>query len=144
MSLKCIPPWIPLVYRKTGVCRSIPIFFFILLQNIDCGYSLEPFKHVPRIYVLSKNKKNIKHFQLKNFQILNPPKKSLYIEWASFHNAPGTFDTIKLLIVGVSGNFPGMFSCYPLTFFLMVCLRCLGFIGGGGGGGGGSSSQKQL
>ena len=26
---------------KTGVCRGIPIFL-ILLQNIDCGYSLEP------------------------------------------------------------------------------------------------------
>ena len=27
--------------RKTGVCRGIYIFLF-LLENIDCGYSLEP------------------------------------------------------------------------------------------------------
>ena len=27
--------------KKTGVCRGIPNFLF-LLQNIDCGYSLEP------------------------------------------------------------------------------------------------------
>ena len=31
----------PLLYSKTGVCRGIPIFLF-LLQNKDCGYSLEP------------------------------------------------------------------------------------------------------
>ena len=35
-------------------------FFLFLLQNIDCGYSLEPpQRRVPTIYVLSKNKKNI-------------------------------------------------------------------------------------
>ena len=34
-------PQTPLVYSKNGVCRGIPIFLF-LLQNIDCGYSLEP------------------------------------------------------------------------------------------------------
>ena len=26
MSVKCIPPQTPLLYRKTGVCRGIPIF----------------------------------------------------------------------------------------------------------------------
>ena len=41
MSVKWIPPHTPLLYSKTGVCRGIPIFLF-LLQNIDCGYSLEP------------------------------------------------------------------------------------------------------
>ena len=49
-------------------------FFFFLLQNIDCGYSLEP----PTIYVLSKNKKNIKTFfllKLFNFYSL---RKSVY------------------------------------------------------------------
>ena len=34
-----------------GMCRGVPIFlflfffFFFLLQNIDCGYSLEPPRH---------------------------------------------------------------------------------------------------
>ena len=45
--------------EKVGFTR-VYIFFLFLLQNIDCGYSLEP----PR-YVLSKNKKNIKNFHLK-------------------------------------------------------------------------------
>ena len=64
--------------RKTCPCNVYPLehhfyiaklgfagvylFFLFLLQNIDCGYSLEP----PR-YVLSKNKKNIKYFLLKSF-----------------------------------------------------------------------------
>ena len=34
------------IYSKTGVCRGrVYLFFLFLLQNIDCGYSLEP----PRI-----------------------------------------------------------------------------------------------
>ena len=39
--VKCIPPYTPLLYRKIGVGRDRPIFLF-LIQNIDCGYSLEP------------------------------------------------------------------------------------------------------
>ena len=60
MSMKCIPPETPLLYRKTGVCRGQPIFFLILPQNIDCGYSLEPPRRdcVPTINVLSNNVKN--------------------------------------------------------------------------------------
>ena len=34
-------PLNPTLYSKTGVCRGIPFFLF-LLQNIDYGYSLEP------------------------------------------------------------------------------------------------------
>ena len=30
------------------------LFFSLLFQNIDCGYSLEPPRHVPTINVLSK------------------------------------------------------------------------------------------
>ena len=32
--------------------------FHISAQNIDCGYSLEPPRRVPAIYVLSRNMKN--------------------------------------------------------------------------------------
>ena len=39
--VKCIPPYNPLLYRIIGVGRDRPIFLF-LIQNIDCGYSLEP------------------------------------------------------------------------------------------------------
>ena len=63
MSMKCIPPHTPLLYSKSGVYKGIPIFLF-LIQNIDCGYSLE-------IYVSSKNKKNIKIFLLKIFNFYN-------------------------------------------------------------------------
>ena len=57
-------------------------FSYFLLQNIDCGYSLEP----PRcFYVLSKNKKNINIFSMKFFNFIQL-KKSLYIVWASFRN----------------------------------------------------------
>ena len=34
-------PLTPLLYSKTGVYRGFIIFLF-LLQNTDCGYSLEP------------------------------------------------------------------------------------------------------
>ena len=57
---------------------GVYLFFLFLLQNIDCGYSLEPPRQrVPTISVLSKNKKNIKTFPLKfsNFYSL---KKSLH------------------------------------------------------------------
>ena len=70
--------------RKTCPCKVYPLephfyvaklgyagvylVFLFLLQNIDCGYSLE---HVPTIYVLSKNKKNIKKFLLKIFIFYN-------------------------------------------------------------------------
>ena len=47
------------------VCAGVYLFFLFLLQNIDCGYSLEP-----TIYVLSKNEKNIKFFSAENFQFL--------------------------------------------------------------------------
>ena len=36
-----LTPKTPLLYGKTGVYRVV-IFFFFLLKNIDCGYSLEP------------------------------------------------------------------------------------------------------
>ena len=48
---------------------GVNLLFLILLQNIDCGYSLSArrISHVPTIYILNKNKKNIKNFQLKMF-----------------------------------------------------------------------------
>ena len=61
MSVKCIPPYTPLLYSKTGFAEVNLIFLF-LIQNIDCGYSLEP---CATIHVLSKNKKNIKKIPMK-------------------------------------------------------------------------------
>ena len=41
-SVKWIPPYTPLLYSKTGVYRGLYYFLLFLLNNIDCGYSLEP------------------------------------------------------------------------------------------------------
>ena len=42
MSVKCIPPKTPLLYNENGVYRGKLFFLLFLLQNIDCGYTLEP------------------------------------------------------------------------------------------------------
>ena len=59
-------PLIPHNYIAKLGYAGVYLFFLFLLQNIDCGYSLEP-PRVPTIYVLSKNKKNIEIFLLKIF-----------------------------------------------------------------------------
>ena len=42
MFVKCIPPQTPLLYSETGMGYAwVYLFFLFLLQNIDCGYSLE-------------------------------------------------------------------------------------------------------
>ena len=33
MSVKCIPPYTPLVYSRIGVCRGIPIFLIFVLKH---------------------------------------------------------------------------------------------------------------
>ena len=35
--MQCIPPYTPLLYSKTGVCRGI-IIFLIFGPNINCGH----------------------------------------------------------------------------------------------------------
>ena len=92
--------------RKTCPCNVYPLkphfyiaklgyagvylFFLFLLQNIDCGYSLEPPRRggsnvYPQKYVLSKNKKKYQKFPTEIFQFLQL-KKSLYITWVCFRN----------------------------------------------------------
>ena len=85
-NMSCnIYPLIPHFYIAKLGYAGVYLFFLFLLQNIDCGYSLEPPRRVPTIYVLSKNKKNIKKFLMK-FSIFATEKKSIYIAWASFRN----------------------------------------------------------
>ena len=50
------------------------IIFLISVQNIDCGYSLEPPRQsgsneYPTIYILSRNMKNIRIFYMKVFNL---------------------------------------------------------------------------
>ena len=40
MSVQSIPPQNPLLLVKLGY-EGVYLFFLFLLQNIDCGYSLE-------------------------------------------------------------------------------------------------------
>ena len=79
MSVLCCPLEPKFYIAKLGYA-AVYLFFLFLLQNIDCGYSLE----IPTIYVSSKNNKNI-YFSEENVQF-SKLKKSLYIAWASFRN----------------------------------------------------------
>ena len=60
---------------------GVYLFFLFLLQNIDCGYSLEPPQrggsNVYTQSVLSKNRKNINFF-LMTFSIFTGEKISVY------------------------------------------------------------------
>ena len=62
MSVQCIPPWTPLLYSKTGVYRGIPIFLIFAQKH-----RLWVVVRTATIYVLSRNKKNVKIFLLKIF-----------------------------------------------------------------------------
>ena len=57
---------------------GIYLFFLFLFQNINCGYSLELPRRVSTIYVLSKNKKNIKTILVNFFSIFKARKISVY------------------------------------------------------------------
>ena len=57
---------------------GVYVVFLIYTHNIDCGYSLEPPRRVPTIYVLSRNMKYIKVFLSEIFQFLEV-KFSIYL-----------------------------------------------------------------
>ena len=67
MSMKSIPPHTPLLYRKTGECRGIPIFLSFapkhrLWVHVNRTASVRCSNVYPQS---SKNKKNIKAFLMK-------------------------------------------------------------------------------
>ena len=73
MSMKCIPPLTPFYIAKLGY-TGVYLFFLFLLQNIACGYSLEPPRRgssnaYPQS-VLSKNKKKYHKISTENFPYL--------------------------------------------------------------------------
>ena len=72
MSVQCIPPYTPLLYSKTGVCRGIPIFLIFapkhILWVLVCTHNL----------CFEQNKKNIKVFLLKMFILFTTLKTSVY------------------------------------------------------------------
>ena len=84
-----IYPLKPHFYIVTQGFAGVHLFFLSLLQNIDCGYSLEPPRRggsnvYPQSMFGAKIRK-ISFFFSRNFQFLHL-KKSLYIAWASFRN----------------------------------------------------------
>ena len=75
MSVRCIPSYTPLLYRKTEVCRGIPIFL-IFTPKIDCGYSLEAVLTCTHSLGFEKKKKE----RYRNFFNLYPLIPHFYIE----------------------------------------------------------------
>ena len=90
MSMKCISPYPPepsLLYRKTGICRGIPIFL-IFAQNTDCVTGNFHFLGSSYMYPQSMFCAKIskyQNFSAENFQFLKL-KKSLFIARACFCN----------------------------------------------------------
>ena len=70
-------PHIPLFYIVEMGFTGVYVSFLFLLQNIDCGYSLEQPKK-------KKKKKKKKNFS--TIYHLSQMKKLLCIAWASFRN----------------------------------------------------------
>ena len=82
-------PLIPHFYIVKVGNAGVYLFFLFLLQNIDCGYSLEPPRRggsnvYPQSMFWAKIRKISKLFYW-NFQFLQF-KKSLFMSWASFRN----------------------------------------------------------
>ena len=77
-------------YSKTGVCQGIHFFFLFLLENIDCGYSLEPPQWggsnvYPKSMFKSKKRK-ILYFSSENYYFYSR-EILMYIAWACLRNA---------------------------------------------------------
>ena len=90
---------------------GVYLFFLFLLQNIDCGYSLEPPRRCGsnvyhnQCFEQICEKKKIKNFLLQ-YSIFYSRKISLYdIAWTSFHN-----------------DVAGIRSLYILSFAMMLIL----------------------
>ena len=84
-------PFEPNVYIAKLGYTGVNLFFLLLLQNLDCGYSLEPppgggSNVYPQSIFRAKIRKNIKKkISAEIFQFLKL-KKSQFIAWACFRN----------------------------------------------------------
>ena len=101
-----IYPLYTLSYNKLGYA-GLYIFFLILQQTIDCGYS-ESMHFIPAsgIYVNKKNVTSGKHVHEK-ITPLNPTEAGLNITWASFRNENFRFLQLwkNLYIILVDSHF---------------------------------------
>ena len=81
-----LPPYTPLLYSKTGVCRGIPICLNFAPKHRLWVLVITVTARRPQSMFAAKIRKISKiEFSAENFQILKL-KKSLYIAWASFRN----------------------------------------------------------
>ena len=88
MNVKCIPCK-PLFYIAKLGYAGVYLIFLFLIQNIHCGYTLEPplqggSNVYPQCMFRAKTLKISKLF--KEISIFASEKNSLYIAWASFCN----------------------------------------------------------
>ena len=60
--------------------------FLISAQNIDCGYSLEPPRRAPTIYVFEQKFEKYQNFSSENFHFFGGKTFSIF-EYACFRNA---------------------------------------------------------
>ena len=81
-SVKCIPPYTPFLYSKTGVYRGIHFFLIFALKH-----RLWVLVCVPTVNVLSENNKKKKHqnFSFENYHFYSC-EILLYIAWACLCN----------------------------------------------------------
>ena len=90
----------PLLYSKTGVCRGIPIFL-IFAPKHRLWVHVRTASAVPTIYVLSKNKKNIKNFLQKILPCIN-------------------IHQIKFHVTGNTRLFLGL-KCRSMYYIIYIC-----------------------
>ena len=60
------------------------LFFHIFAQNIDCGYTLQPPRRVPTIYVLEQKEENKEYPFIPQFYYIKLGFKGVYITWICF------------------------------------------------------------
>ena len=79
-------PLEPHLYIAKLGYAGVYLFFLFLLQNIDCGYSLEPpLLTCTHNLCFEQKLEKCQKFSAEIFQFLKL-KKSLFIAWASFRN----------------------------------------------------------
>ena len=68
-------PLIPHFYIAKLGFAGVYLFFLFLLQNIDCGYSLEPSTHN---LCFEQKLKKYQNFSAENYQFLQLKEKSIF------------------------------------------------------------------
>ena len=128
-----IYPLYPLLYSKTGIRRCIPIFLIFALKHrlwvLVRTASTRRFYRVPTIYVLSKNKRNIKIFLMK-FSIFTDEKNLCILHGQVFitctvsaYRAPYTTQTCPCIEYPLNPTFYILSIFYIFYCFINFCFK---------------------